>query len=157
MNNNNKTYLTCKDIAKLLNVTHRHVLNVIAKKNISTEKDESGKHIVQKAEFFRVFPHLINKQDNGNDEKSVGNQAMKVLEEKIRHLQEMLDENKKHNEFLMNQISIGEDKQSKMLDAINSNSRLLEFKESTKPTIESPPSCEKVIKKFSLKRIFGKE
>jgi hypothetical protein len=130
---------------------------VLAKKNISTEKDESGKHIVQKSEFFRVFPELMNKQDHGNEGKSDGIQAMKVMEEKIKHLQEMLDEKKKQNEFLMGQISINDDKQSKMLDAINSHSRLLEFKESTKSSDESPSYAEKVSKKFSLKKIFGKE
>lgn len=153
----NKTYLTCKDIAKLLNVTHRHVLNVLAKKNISTEKDESGKHIVQKSEFFRVFPNLMNKEMSGTGEKSDGSIAMKVMEEKIRHLQEMLDEKKKQNDFLMEQICINDDKQSKMLDAINSHSRLLEFKESTKSPNELISSGEKVNQKFSIKRFLGRQ
>lgn len=158
MNDDNKTYLTCKDIAKLLGVTHRHVLNVLSKKNISTEKDESGKHIVQKSEFFRVFPKLMNKEQSGTEEKSDGNQAMKLMEEKIRHLQEMLDEKKKQNEFLMGQISLGDDKQTKMLDAINAHSRLLEFKEATKSTAELPSSSSgKAGKKFSIKKLFGKE
>lgn len=157
MNYDNKTFLTCKDIARLLDITHRHALNVLTKKNISTEKDESGKHIVQKSEFFRVFPELMNKFEHGTERKSDGNQAVKLMEEKVRHLQEMLDEKKKQNEFLMGQISINDDKQSKMLDAINSHSRLLEFKESTKSPNESPSLIEKGIKKFSLKRIFRKE
>jgi len=157
MNNDNKTYLTCKDIAKLLNITHRHVLNVLSKKNISTERDESGKHIVQKSEFFRVFPELMHKSEHGTEEKSDGNQAMKLMEEKIRHLQEMLDEKKKQNEFLMGQININDDKQSKMLDAINSHSRLLEFKEATNSPSKPPSLNEEGNKKFSLKRIFGKE
>lgn len=151
-----KTYLTCKDMAKLLNVTHRHVLNVLAKKNISTEKDESGKHIVQKSEFFRVFPKLMNQEQSGNDEKSGGSESMKVMEEKIRHLQEMLDEKKKQNEFLMNQITISDDKQAKMLDAINGHTRLLEFKETGKNQGDAPSSGKKGAK-FSLKRLLGKE
>lgn len=157
MNDDSKTYLTCKDIAQLLNVTHRHVLNVLAKKNISTVKDESGKHIVHKSEFFRVFPELMNKSVNGKQEKLDGNQAMKLMEEKIKHLEAMLDEKKKQNEFLIGQISVNDDKQSKMLDAINSHSRLLEFKESTKSVNDSTHLSDKNHEKFSLKRIFRKK
>lgn len=157
MNDDNKTYLTCKDIAKLLNVTHRHVLNVLAKKNISTEKDDSGKHIVQKSEFFRVFPNLMNVENTGKDGKSQGNQDMKLMEEKIRHLQEMLDEKKKQNEFLMAQISVNDLKQEKMLDALNGHTRLLEFKETGKSENKTPSSGKKGIKKFSLRNLFGKE
>lgn len=157
MNDENKTWFTCKDIAKLLNITHRHVLNVLARKNISTEKDDSGKYIVQKSEFFRVFPALMNKEISGRDEKSDEDKVMKLMEAKIRHLQEMLDEKKKQNEFLMAQISFGDDKQAKMLDAINSHSRLLEYKETTKSANDVLSIADKGIKKFSLKRIFRKE
>lgn len=154
VNPRNKTYLTCKDISILLDISQRHVLNILAKKSISTEKDDTGKHLIQKAEFFRVFPDLMNQEIDGKKTKSEGNQAMKLLEEKVRHLQEMLDEKKKQTEFLMGQISINDDKQSKMLDAISAHSRLLEFKESA----SSPPRVDetdaKANKKFSLKRIF---
>lgn len=156
MNDENKTHLTCKDIARLLNVTHRHVLNVLAKKHISTEKDESGKHIVQKSEFFRVFPHLMNKHELGTEEKSDGNQEMKLLEEKLKHLQEMLDEKKKQNEFLLGQISISDMKQDKMLDAINGHARLLEFKETGKSLNDLPSSIEKGMKFNIIKRLLGK-
>lgn len=47
---------------------------------------------------------------DGNSEKSGGSEAMKMLEEKIRHLQKMLDE------------------KSKMLDALSNHARFLEYK-----------------------------
>lgn len=152
--NDEKIWLTCKDMAQLLGVTRRHVLNVLDKKNISAEKDENGTLIVQKAEFFRVFPNLMNAENPGKDGKSDGNSDMKLLEEKIKHLQEMLDEKKKQNEFLIGQINLGDEKQTKMLDAISAHSRLLEFKEGTKSPFSS---SSKIGQKFSLKRLFGKE
>lgn len=142
-------------MARLLGVTHRHVLNVLSKKNISTEKDESGKHIVQKPEFFRVFPKLMGMEEAGTNQKLDGNQEMKVMEEKIRHLQEMLDEKKRQNEFLMGQISINDQKQDKMLDALNGHTRLLEFKETSKSQNQTPSSGEKGVR-FSIKRLLSK-
>ncbi len=91
----------------------------------------------------------MQEQDRKTEEND-GNISMKVMEEKIRHLQEMLEEKKKQNDFLMEQISINDDKQSKMLDAISSHSRLLEYK-------ESAVSAERKDKKFSLKKLLGKD
>lgn len=124
-----KTWLTCKEAALLLNCTQRHVLNLIKKKNISADRDEAGKYFIHKSEFFRVYPHAMSVENERNEEKFGGNEAMKVLEEKVRHLQEMVDEKKKQNEFLLGQLDINTNEKSKMLDAINNHARLLEFKE----------------------------
>jgi hypothetical protein len=124
-----KTWLSCREAAGLIGCSQRHMLNLIKKKNLSFERDESGKYIIQKAEFFRVFPEAMKVELDGKVEKSGGNEAMKVLEEKIRHLQEMMEEKKKQNDFLLGQLSITSDEKSKMLDAINNHARLLEFKE----------------------------
>jgi len=123
--------LTCKEAARLLNISQRHIGNLIKKGKFSDEKDEDGKYIIMKSEFFRVFPHTMTVEIAGNDENSVEAEAKKVLEEKIRHLQEMIDEKKKQNEFLREQINHFTQEKSKMLDAINSHTRLLEYKETS--------------------------
>lgn len=124
-----KTWLTCRQAAELIGCSGRHMLNLIKKKNITTERDESGKHIIQKVEFFRVFPDAMHVEIDRSNEKSGGNEVKKLLEEKIRHLQEMLDEKKKQNDFLLGHLDINTNEKSKMLDAINNHARLLEFKE----------------------------
>lgn len=136
-----KTWLTCKEAAAIIGCSQRHVLNLIKKKNISTEKDDSGKHIIQKSEFFRVFPQAMYAELARSEENLDGNEATKLLEEKIRHLQEIVDEKKRQNEFLMGQIVINTDEKSKMLDALNNHARLLEFKE----TGSKAPSFSKKI------------
>jgi hypothetical protein len=124
-----KTWLTCREASVLLACSQRHVLNLIKKKNISVNRDESGKYFIDKAEFFRVYPDAMKVESDGNSEKSGDDVTMKVLEEKIRHLEEMVDEKKKQNDFLMGQIGVSDEKQSKMLDALNNHARLLEYKE----------------------------
>jgi len=128
---NERNWLTCKEAGALLNFTQRHVLNLIKKGKISAEKDEDGKFYIQKSEFFRVYPHLMQVEIDRNSENSVEQGVNKVLEERIRHLQEMVDEKKKQNEFLTEQLSNFTQEKSKMLDAINSHTRLLEFKETS--------------------------
>lgn len=124
-----KPWLTCKDISMLLGCTQRNVLNILERKKISTEKDDSGKHIIQKSEFFRVFPHLMGMEESRREEKPVRNEVLRIMEEKLKHTQELLDEKKKLNEFLIEQISANHEKESKMLDALGSFGRLLEHKE----------------------------
>lgn len=124
-----KTWLTCREAGVLLKYSQRHIINLIKKGKVSAQKDEDGKYFIEKSEFFRVYPDAMNVEALGTDEKSIGSEAMKVMEEKIRHLQEMVDEKKKQNEFLAEQLGSFTQEKSKMLDAINSHARLLEFKE----------------------------
>lgn len=126
-----KTWLTSKEAAALLKCTQRHVLNLIRKNNISVERDESGKYFIHKSEFYRVFPHLLKDSQPRNEEKLPRKNSVEFLEEKIRHLQELVDVNKRHNEFLSGQISTFTEEKSKMLDAINGHTRLLEHKKSS--------------------------
>lgn len=124
-----KSWLTCKEAADLIGCSQRTILNMIKRGDFSSEKDESGKNFIQKSEFFRVHPEAMGMETDGNGENKAGKNDLKALEERIRHLQEMVDEKKKQNEFLMGQLNINTEEKSKMLDAINSHSRLLEFKE----------------------------
>lgn len=139
--NNEKTWLSCSEAAVLLNCSHRNISNLIKKGKLSAGRDETGKWIIDKSEFFRAYPDAMSMETPGTGEKNTGDQTMKVLEEKIKHLQDMVDEKKKQNEFLLSQLSVNTEEKSKMLDAINSHTRLLEYKE----TASSPnnPSQER--------------
>lgn len=131
---NGKTWLTCREAAKLLNFSQRHIGNLIKKGRIKAEKDEDGRYFIEKSEFFRVYPHAMKAEKDGTDEKPMENESKKFLEEKIKHLQEMIDEKRRQNEFLAEQLATFTEEKFKMLDAINSHARLLEYKETTGKT-----------------------
>jgi len=124
-----KTWLTCREAGKLLNCTQRHVLNLIKKGKLSADRDDTGKYFIQKSEFFRAYPDAMGVEIDGNSAKSPGNEDMRLLEEKIRHLEEIAEERKRQTDFLKEQLSNFTAEKSKMLDAINSHTRLLEYKE----------------------------
>lgn len=126
-----KTWLTCKEAADILGYTQRHILNIIKKGKISATRDESGKFIIDKSEFFRVYPHDTIDEASGTDPKPLEESGKKALEEKIKHLEEMVKEKNKVNEFLIEQISNFTYEKTKMLEAITCHSRLLEYKEKT--------------------------
>lgn len=140
-----KSWLTCREVGELLNCTQRHALNLIKSGKISADRDEGGKYYVQKSEFFRVFPDAKKVEIDRSESKLAGKEDMKFLEEKIKHLEEMMNEKKKQNEFLTEQLSNFTEEKSKMLDAINGHTRLLEYKETSGKSASS--SDEKSSKK----------
>lgn len=143
--NKEKTWLSCREVGELLNCTQRHALNLIKNGKLSADRDEGGKYYVQKSEFFRVFPDAKKVEIDRNESKLPGKEDMKFLEEKLKHLEEMMNEKNKQNEFLKEQLINFTEEKSKMLDAINGHTRLLEYKETSgKP---APSSAEKSSKK----------
>lgn len=150
--NNEKTWLTCREAAELLNYSQRHIINLIKKGKVSADRDDDGKYYIQKSEFYRVYPNTMRVEQDGNDQKSMSDSSNQLMEDKIKHLQEMVDEKKKQNDFLMEQLTNFTQEKSKMLEAINSHARLLEYKESKNEVAQSIPSKNK----FGWTRIFGK-
>ena len=148
-----KPWLTCREVSVLLGCSQRHVLNLIKKKNISVNRDESGKYFIDKSEFYRVYPDVMNQEKPGTTTKTIEDSTMKLLEEKIKHLEAMIDEKNKHSEFLKEQLSNFTDEKSKLLDAINGHTRLLEYKESNaKPNHSVKTDCDK--KSFRWSKLF---
>lgn len=126
-----RSWLTCREAGKILNYTQRHILNLIKNGKISADKDDDGRYYIQKAELYRVYPHILEVEKDRSAKKPDGKNTLKFLEEKIRHLEEMVGEKSKQNEFLVEQLNNFTQEKSKMLEAINSNARLLEFKETS--------------------------
>lgn len=124
-----KAWLSCKEAAALLNYSQRHILNLIKNGKISASRNDDGKYIIQKSEFFRAYPTAMAQKEHGSEENHSRNNSMKLMEEKIKHLQEMLDDKRKQNELLITQLNNFTEEKSKMLDTITSHTRLIEFKE----------------------------
>lgn len=154
-----KTWLTCREAAILLNYSQRHILNLIKNGKLSADRDDDGKYYIDKSEFYRVYPHAmpieIPVENDGNDSNSIENSSKQMLEIKIKHLEEMIDEKKKQNHFLTEQISNFTQEKLKMLDAINCHGRLLEFKETSKKDCSHPTPSK--YSKLGWKKLFTKE
>lgn len=130
-----KSWVTCKEAAVILNYTQRHIINLIKKGKISAERDENGKHVIQKAELFRVYPDAFPKEIEETEKNIFGYENKRLLEEKIKHLQELLEEKRRQNDFLTQQLNNFTEEKLKLIETINGHIRLLEYKESSEKII----------------------
>lgn len=128
----NDSVFTPTQLAKLTGYTYRHIVKMIETGKLSATK-EDGHYYIDRAEYYRVFPDGIKKvkrMQKVQDElsKKEGNQSV-LLEIELRHLKEILAEKNKTTQFLMEQINTINEEKSKMIEAITSQTRLLEHKE----------------------------
>jgi len=121
-----KTWLSCKEAASIIGYTQRHIINLIKNGKLSASRDESGQYFIDKSEFFRVYPQDIKVEKPGTSEKSFEEIPRKLLEERIKHLEEMIVEKNKIIEILTEQLRNFTQEKSQMLEAITSHTRLLE-------------------------------
>ena len=121
--NTDKPWISCKQAGEILNYTQRHI-TILIKKGKLKEEFEDGKYFIQKEEFFRAFPHTIKPKET-KIEESINT---KFLEEKICYLQSMLEDKKKENEFLREQLKMATSENSKMIDSLNGYLKFLERK-----------------------------
>lgn len=120
------SWLTPKQAGELAGYSARHIQNLIVSGKLCATK-EDGKYFIDKSEFFRVFPKAHKKEQEGNTAQQVAEKQQ--LEMENRMLKEMASQKEKEIEFLRNQVEFISHEKVKMLDAISSHTRLLEFKE----------------------------
>lgn len=131
-----KNLLGCKEAATILGYTQRHILNLIKKGKLSAHRDEAGQYFIDKSEFYRVYPEKNPMQGVGSVANYGIESSSAALEERVRHLEEMVREKTRHAEFLTEQIQNFTQEKSKMLEAITSYARLLEHKETVNKEIK---------------------
>lgn len=87
---------------------------------------EDGRYYIDKSELFRVHPEAHRKELESNP------QFFKLEQERIKlentMLKDAMSNKDKEIEFLRNQISIFNNKETKFLDTIQNHTRLLEHK-----------------------------
>ncbi|WP_412756148.1 hypothetical protein [Legionella bozemanae] len=95
--------------------------------------ENNGFNYIEKQDFFMQYPHLLQKylerEKISNPEKVSESIMNKMLEEKINSLERIIKEKEQKVEMLKEQLNNSNQKEFKMLDAINSHARLLEYKE----------------------------
>lgn len=122
-----KNWLSCKEAATILGYGTRQMLNIIKKGKISAHRDESGQYFIDKSELYRVYPEGKRQEKRaGTLTKFSEEVPSKFLEERVKHLEEMILEKNKLIELLTGQLQDFTQEKTKMLDAIIGHTRLLE-------------------------------
>lgn len=119
----NNSLLSTREAAEISGFSARHIQNIIKKGKLSATRDEGGNYLIDKSEFYRVFPDAHTKRTETN---SGDDGTRTVLEMEIQHLKEMLAEKNKQNEFLHRQLETATIEKTMLLENLNSNQKLLE-------------------------------
>jgi hypothetical protein len=126
------SWLTPTKASELLGCTSRAITNYINRGKLSATR-EDGKFYIDKSEFFRVFPQAhIKEQERNPQMQKQEMERMKLENTLIKEMSNMKD---REIEFLKSQIESFNKKETQLIEAINSHTRLLEFKEVGMPKV----------------------
>lgn len=115
--------LSTRTAAEIAGCSARHIQNLVKKGKLSASRDDGGNYIIDKSEFYRVFPdaHITRKEANSDEQSS-----RTSLEIEVKYLKEMLTEKGKQNEFLHKQLEAANTEKSALIETLTSNQKLLE-------------------------------
>lgn len=102
---------------------------MVKKGKLSATRDDGGNYLIDKSEFYRVFPDAHTKRSHANNDS---NSSRIVLEIEVQHLKEMLAEKSKQNEFLHKQLETATIEKTILLETLSSNQKLLEHSNKSK-------------------------
>jgi excisionase family DNA binding protein len=115
--------ISTREAAEIAGFSARHIQGMIKKGKLSASRDEGGNYLIDKSEFYRVFPDAHNKGTNTNNDE---HNMRTVLEVEVKYLKEMIAEKAKQNEILLKQLETVTEEKSKLIETLNSNQKLLE-------------------------------
>ena len=121
--------LSTRIAAEIAGCSARHIQSLIKKGKLSATRDDGGNYLIDKPEFFRVFPDAHTKRSHANNDNE---SSRIVLEIEVRHLKEMLAEKSKQNEFLHKQLETATIEKTMLLETLSSNQKLLEHRSEKK-------------------------
>jgi excisionase family DNA binding protein len=119
----NNSLLSTREAAEITGFSARHIQGMIKKGKLSASRDEGGNYLIDKSEFYRVFPDTHTKRSQANNDND---STRIVFEIEIQHLKEMLAEKNKQNEFLHKQLETATTEKTMLLETLSSNQKLLE-------------------------------
>ncbi len=110
--------------AEIAGCSARYIQNLIKKGRLSASRDDSGNYLIDKSEFYRVFPdaHINGMKMHSNEQSS-----RIAFEIEIKYLKEMLTEKSKQNEFLYKQLEASNAEKNTLIETLTSNQKLLEY------------------------------
>lgn len=119
----NNSSISTREAAEIAGFSARHIQSMIKKGKLSASRDDGGNYLIDKSEFYRVFPDAHSKRSLTNND---GDSTRIVLELEVQHLKEMLAEKHKQNEFLHKQLETATTEKTMLLETLSSNQKLLE-------------------------------
>jgi excisionase family DNA binding protein len=122
------SFISCREAAAILGYTQRHILNLIKKGKLSAHRDESGQFFIDKSEFYRVYPKKLVIEESRSSANSSDENIRKSLEDRIKHLEEIIIEKNNLIAVLKGYVSESAGEKARMLEVINNHTRLLENK-----------------------------
>jgi excisionase family DNA binding protein len=125
----NNSLLSTREAAEIAGYSARHIQGMIKKGKLSATRDDGGNYLIEKSEFYRVFPDAHNKRSTAN---SGDDSTRIVLEKEVQHLKEMLAEKSKQNEFLHRQLEVATTEKTMLMETLSSNQKLLEHSSTKK-------------------------
>lgn len=118
------SWLSPRQAAEILGCTSRHITNCINKGKLTATR-EDGKFFIDKSELYRAFPDAYRKEQERNpNHKTLEQERIKLELEMFKQLAESKD---KEILFLRAQLETFNNKEQKLLDALQSHTRLLEY------------------------------
>jgi excisionase family DNA binding protein len=116
-------WITPSQAAEVLQCTSRKITKWIVDGKLSASR-EDGKWYIEKSEFYRVFPDAYRKEQERNpNHKALEQERIKTELEMFKQLAHSKD---KEIEFLRHQLETFNKKESQFLDALQSQTKLLE-------------------------------
>jgi excisionase family DNA binding protein len=108
--------IDAKQAAELIGCSTRHVQKQIKDGRLSSTRDKGNKYLIDKSEFYRVYPDLMV--------RTATNKA-DIISEKDDFRVNLL---KEENAFLKEQLNAANNEKKQILSALDNAQRLIEFK-----------------------------
>lgn len=115
--------MSTREAALEIGVSSRQIQKLIKNGKLSAERNEIGNYLIEKSEFYRVFPEAFSARTDANNNDQ---QARTVRDHEIKHLEVMLNEKTRQNEFLQKQLESSTLEKTRLLDTISHQQKLIE-------------------------------
>lgn len=139
---NNSSQLTARQAAEEIGFSTRYIQGLIKRGKMSATRDELGNYLIDRAEFYRVFPNAFKVEQERTGANYDDSISRAVLENEVKNLKDLISEKEKHNQYLKEQLDKLNEKEVLILETLNSNQRLLEH--------QSAPAKKNKRKKFGI-------
>jgi excisionase family DNA binding protein len=104
--------LDVKQAAELVGCSTRHIQKIIKNGTLSAYRDKGNKYLIDKSEFYRIFPDLKPRTSTETGEQE-DNQLLFLKEQ---------------NEFLKEQLEYAHSEKKSLLSALENAQRMIEYK-----------------------------
>ena len=108
------TLIDAKQAAKLIGCSTRHVQKQIKDGRLSATRDKGNKYLIDKSEFYRVYPDLMV--------RSATNRSESVREQDDSQVKLLKEE----NAFLKEQLNVANNEKKLILSALDNAQRLID-------------------------------